>query len=54
MLWPYLQIVAAWTGGSCGIAIETLKRKLPAKITLILKSWIGLKLGSKTPPYGVS
>ena len=34
-LWPYLQIVATWTGGSCGIAIETLKRKLPEKITLI-------------------
>ncbi len=28
-LWPTLQMVTTWSGGSCGIALNTLKAKLP-------------------------
>ena len=30
-LWPYLKIVTTWTGGSCGIALNKIKTKLPAE-----------------------
>jgi len=28
-VWPGIRLVTTWTGGSCGIALETLRRKLP-------------------------
>ncbi|MCA8982464.1 MAG: GH3 auxin-responsive promoter family protein [Planctomycetaceae bacterium] len=34
-LWPFLKLVATWTGGSCGIALKSLKSKLPPDATLI-------------------
>ncbi len=34
-LWPYLQLVATWTGGSCGIALDSLKSRLPKDIAMI-------------------
>ena len=29
-VWPALQLVTTWTGGSCGIALGALRKKLPA------------------------
>lgn len=29
-LWPDLKLVTTWTGGSCGIALEAVRRQLPA------------------------
>jgi len=29
-LWPSLQMVVTWTGGSCGVAVDSLKKQLPA------------------------
>ena len=28
-VWPYLTLVSTWTGGSCGIALESLREELP-------------------------
>lgn len=28
-LWPYLKIITTWTGGSCGVALNKIKSKLP-------------------------
>lgn len=28
-VWPSIRLVTTWTGGSCGVALESLKRKLP-------------------------
>jgi hypothetical protein len=28
-LWPEIRLLTVWTGGSCGIALESLKRTLP-------------------------
>ena len=28
-IWPHLQQLVTWTGGSCGIALSSLKKKLP-------------------------
>ncbi len=35
-VWPQLQTVVTWTGGSCGIAIDAVKQKLPA-ITKVIE-----------------
>jgi hypothetical protein len=29
-VWPGIRLVTTWTGGSCGIALETLRQKLPS------------------------
>jgi hypothetical protein len=29
-LWPGVRLVTTWTGGSCGIALDTLREKLPS------------------------
>ena len=29
-LWPGIRLVTTWTGGSCGIALDKLRRKLPS------------------------
>ena len=34
-VWPKLSTVATWTGGSCGIAITQLKRRLPAEVEFV-------------------
>ena len=28
-VWPWIALVTTWTGGSCGIAVEALRRELP-------------------------
>ncbi|HEY5750287.1 MAG TPA: GH3 auxin-responsive promoter family protein [Chryseolinea sp.] len=33
-LWPYLKIVTTWTGGSCSIALNKIKTKLPGEIKI--------------------
>ncbi len=34
-VWPQLQTVVTWTGGSCGIVLDTVKQKLPATTKII-------------------
>lgn len=34
-VWPYLQTVVTWSGASCGIALETVKQKLPKNTKVI-------------------
>ena len=34
-VWPGIQLVTTWTGGSCGIALETLRRKLPPRTAVM-------------------
>ena len=34
-IWPLLQTVVTWTGGSCGIALDAVKQKLPEKTRII-------------------
>ncbi|MEQ1759370.1 MAG: GH3 auxin-responsive promoter family protein [Vicinamibacterales bacterium] len=34
-LWPGIRLITTWTGGSCGIALETLRRTLPAGCTVM-------------------
>ncbi|MBI5450817.1 MAG: GH3 auxin-responsive promoter family protein [Gammaproteobacteria bacterium] len=29
-IWPEIRLLAVWTGGSCGIALDALKRRMPA------------------------
>ncbi|MEC8834594.1 MAG: GH3 auxin-responsive promoter family protein [Pseudomonadota bacterium] len=31
-VWPFLKLVTTWTGGSCGISLDSLRPDLPAKI----------------------
>lgn len=33
-LWPYLKIVTTWTGGSCSIALNKIKSKLPVEVKI--------------------
>lgn len=35
-LWPEIRLLSIWTGGSCGIALETLKGRMP-EITKIME-----------------
>jgi hypothetical protein len=34
-VWPDIRLVTTWTGGSCGIALATLKQRLPANTTVM-------------------
>ena len=34
-VWPDIRLVTTWTGGSCGIALDTLRRKLPREATVM-------------------
>jgi hypothetical protein len=34
-IWPKLSTIATWTGGSCGIAIDQLKRHLPGDVRFV-------------------
>lgn len=34
-IWPELSTIATWTGGSCGIALQQLKRHLPARVRFV-------------------
>ena len=29
-LWPFIKLLSTWTGGSCGIALDTVRESLPA------------------------
>lgn len=35
MLWPNLRLVTVWTGGSCGVALDALKKMLPHDTRII-------------------
>ncbi|MEM7537661.1 MAG: GH3 auxin-responsive promoter family protein, partial [Chloroflexota bacterium] len=43
-IWPNLQILSAWTGGSCGIALEAVKEKLPPDTTIIELGYLASEL----------
>ena len=34
-VWPGIRLVTTWTGGSCGIALETLRKKLPPRTAVM-------------------
>lgn len=34
-VWPGIRMLVTWTGGSCGIALDALRKKLPADIIVI-------------------
>ena len=34
-IWPHLQMLATWTGGSCGIALSTLASVLPERTSIV-------------------
>jgi hypothetical protein len=34
-VWPGIRLVTTWTGGSCGIALDALRRKLPPEATVM-------------------
>jgi len=34
-VWPHLQMIVTWTGGSCGVALDTVKRLLPAQTKIL-------------------
>jgi len=34
-VWPNIRLVTTWTGGSCGIALASLKQHLPASVTVM-------------------
>jgi hypothetical protein len=35
VIWPRLSAIATWTGGSCGIALEKLRRHLPDRVKIV-------------------
>ena len=35
LLWPELSAVATWTGGSCGVALDRLKKHLPSDVQIV-------------------
>jgi hypothetical protein len=46
-LWPKLQAVVTWTGGSCGVLIPKLKSRLPAKTAIVEMGYLSSEfLGS--------
>ena len=46
-LWPRLQAVVTWTGGSCGVLISKLKSRLPAKAAIVEMGYLSSEfLGS--------
>jgi hypothetical protein len=34
-VWPEIRLVTTWTGGSCGIALESVRKKLPLDTTVM-------------------
>lgn len=50
-IWPRIQMLTTWTGGSCGIALNTLKKALPAASTVLELGYIATEFrGSMTAP----
>jgi sterol desaturase/sphingolipid hydroxylase (fatty acid hydroxylase superfamily) len=43
-LWPWLKLVATWTGGSCGISLNALLPKLPAKVRVAEVGYLASEL----------
>jgi len=35
LVWPRLSAIATWTGGSCGIALQRLRRDIPARVRVV-------------------
>lgn len=43
-LWPEIRLLSVWTGGSCGVALEALKRRLPALTKIIDLGYLASEL----------
>ena len=43
-VWPNLRLVVTWTGGSCGIAVSTLKKSLPAYTRILELGYLSSEL----------
>ncbi|RLA45037.1 MAG: hypothetical protein DRR06_08220 [Gammaproteobacteria bacterium] len=48
-LWPNLRMVTTWTGGSCGIAINTLKQQLPRQTLIYELGYIASEFRGTLP-----
>ena len=48
-LWPTLELVTTWTGGSCGIALNTLKKQLPPQAKVYELGYIASELRGTIP-----
>ncbi len=35
IIWPRLSAITTWSGGSCGIALERLRRNLPSRVQIV-------------------
>ena len=40
MLWPRLSTRVTWTGGSCGIALNKLKKYLPSTVKIVEMGYV--------------
>ena len=43
-LWPGLRLVSTWTGGSCGIALESVRRELPEGCRVVELGYLASEL----------
>lgn len=50
-IWPHLQLVATWVGGSCGIAIDRLKPQLPDSAHVMDIGYISTEFRGTVPYY---
>ncbi|MBX9851910.1 MAG: GH3 auxin-responsive promoter family protein [Cytophagaceae bacterium] len=53
-IWPYLKIVTTWTGGSCGIALNKIKIKLPADTTVFELGYLSSEVRGTVTIDGVT
>lgn len=51
-LWPRLRMVSTWTGGSCGIALEALRRRLPRDTEIFELGYVASELRGTLPVDG--
>ena len=48
-VWPGIRLVTTWTGGSCGIALETLRKKLPPRTAVMELGYQATKSAGPSP-----
>lgn len=61
-LWPDVRLLNIWTGGSCGVALESLRQKLPVKTRVVELGYLATEMrgsitfdftsGGGIPPLG--
>lgn len=48
-VWPELRMIATWTGGSCGMALEALRRRLPGDAVIFDLGYVASELRGTLP-----